>query len=497
MDGKKISFAFAKNTKKPSLLAGPASSVSLKKDDSKQMIDCLEEQSIKIIGKTEKEPAPLVIPLREQDKTTIPDRLAKVLGIKQEIHKLNNGQQLSVSTDDTNGESKNEINVKLEPPEEREVNVVHEPPKTETLEQRATREILEDIQQSNVNSEQSSNFVVPLLPEDLPLDGARESSMDDYESVPIAKFGLAMLRGMGWKDPDPKKVDPKAAGPDLGPAMRPKGLGLGADRAMKAKAINAHLIPPAQGETLVMKCGAQVKVLAGKHKNAYGTVESIDEETSRVIVKFALGGAKEWLNEYMVMLVSKQEYNQYAKILNAAKYEEFKNREKLEADEAERTSSKADRLERSQRGSPNERRSRDCDRKDRSVESYREDREHPTERSLSQRTDREREERYASPVGGNDQRPDGGSTSDSDDERNRHRRKHKKASSSYVRTSSGTKKKSHKYKQRRERREERDDSSYGRRDQRRQGSDSESDGKHHKKKTKKSKKPRSRSRSRR
>ncbi|XP_052869534.1 G-patch domain and KOW motifs-containing protein [Anopheles cruzii] len=271
MDEKKVSFGFAKHHKKPSLLAGPASSVSLKKDDSRQMIDYVEDQSIKTIGETEKEPAPLVIPLREQDKTTIPDRLAEVLAIKKMKHeKLNNGQQLSVSTDDTNGESKKDMKVKLEPPE-RGVNVVHEPPKNETLEQRATREILEDIQQTNVKSEQSSNFVVPLLPEDLPLDGARESSMEDYESVPIAKFGLAMLRGMGLKDPDPKKVDPKAGGLDLGPVMRPKGLGLGADRAMKEKPINAHLIPPAQGETLTMKCGAQVKVLAGKYEDAYGT----------------------------------------------------------------------------------------------------------------------------------------------------------------------------------------------------------------------------------
>lgn len=27
-----------------------------------------------------------------------------------------------------------------------------------------------------------------------------EPSIDDYENVPIADFGLACLRGMGWKE---------------------------------------------------------------------------------------------------------------------------------------------------------------------------------------------------------------------------------------------------------------------------------------------------------
>lgn len=31
-----------------------------------------------------------------------------------------------------------------------------------------------------------------------------ESTLDDYESVPIEQFGLAILRGMGWKDGEGK-----------------------------------------------------------------------------------------------------------------------------------------------------------------------------------------------------------------------------------------------------------------------------------------------------
>ena len=29
---------------------------------------------------------------------------------------------------------------------------------------------------------------------------AEVSTMDDYENVPIEQFGMAMLRGMGWKE---------------------------------------------------------------------------------------------------------------------------------------------------------------------------------------------------------------------------------------------------------------------------------------------------------
>lgn len=32
------------------------------------------------------------------------------------------------------------------------------------------------------------------------LEGKPESTLEDYESVPISDYGMAMLRGMGWKE---------------------------------------------------------------------------------------------------------------------------------------------------------------------------------------------------------------------------------------------------------------------------------------------------------
>uniref|UniRef100_A0A2M4BP20 Putative juvenile hormone-inducible protein n=1 Tax=Anopheles marajoara TaxID=58244 RepID=A0A2M4BP20_9DIPT len=442
MEEKKVSFGFSKTAKKTPLQAGPAASVSASKNDSKQFIECLEANTIKTVGTAEEPAGPLVIPLREEDKITIPDRLAKVQSVKKEKQeRLSHKQKPEATVEKTSTE-------------------VASAPPNETLDQRAVREIEEATKQTNNSANDQTNFVVPLQPEELPLEGSQESTLDDYEAIPIESFGMAMLRGMGFKE-DPKKVEEKGGVPDVGPVMRPKGLGLGADRSKLSKALNAPLVPPASGEVLVMKIGAQVKVLAGKHQDRYGTVESIDEETSRAMVKFTLGGIKDWVNEYMILVVSREEYNKYSKVLNTTKYEEFKNREKsdkrrLDSPDTDRRNSQKD----NQRSGPSRSPPRASE-------------------SSGQGSNKISSQRESS---------SGESTSGSEDnERERQKRKHKKASSSstsYSPTSSGTKKKSHKYKQRHN-------------DHRRHGSDSESDDRHHKKKTKKSKKHRSRSRSRR
>lgn len=135
-------------------------------------------------------------------------------------------------------------------------------PKNETIEQKAAREIIENLKKDN-SKDETKVFTLPVKPDELILDGAKESSMDDYESIPIADYGLAMLRGMGWKDESKKDAKLKT------PALRPKGMGLGADKVAKPK---PALIAPAPDEVLEMKKGASVKVIAGKSKDMYGQV---------------------------------------------------------------------------------------------------------------------------------------------------------------------------------------------------------------------------------
>lgn len=155
-------------------------------------------------------------------------------------------------------------------------------PKTEneTLEQKAAREILEDLQNTTITTENKSVLELPIHPDELPLNGAIESTVDDYEKVPIADFGKAMLRGMGWKDEDKKEDSLKFDAP----VVRPKGLGLGADKVIKKQKL---LVQPAANETLEIKRNACIKVLAGKHKNLYGTVSKLLKNFINIKIRLA------------------------------------------------------------------------------------------------------------------------------------------------------------------------------------------------------------------
>ena len=48
-------------------------------------------------------------------------------------------------------------------------------------------------------------------------------------------------------------------------------------------------------------------------------IESLADHAGRVFVKMALGGAKDWFNEFLLQPVSKEEYTQYAKVISKLK----------------------------------------------------------------------------------------------------------------------------------------------------------------------------------
>lgn len=183
---------------------------------------------------------------------------------------------------------------------------------TEDIEKRAARELLAELQ-TNGSTDSTTNLVLPVVkPDDLPLEGAKESSLDDYESIPIQDFGKAMLRGMGWTEP--AKVATKGGPPvDDTPMVRPKGMGLGADKALKKQPL---LVAPESNEVLEIKRNAYVRILGGKHKDLYGQIEGFDDHAGRVIVKMAIGGFKEAFNEFLCQPVSRKEYAQYGKCIS-------------------------------------------------------------------------------------------------------------------------------------------------------------------------------------
>lgn len=179
----------------------------------------------------------------------------------------------------------------------------------QTLDQRVINELLREAKGENNVSEDQNKLTLPLNSDQLPLQGAVEPTIDDYEQIPIAKFGLAMLRGMGLKEEEIANEKAKSGQPEL----RPKGMGLGADKIAKPTKL---LVAPAANETLEIKKGACVRILAGKHKDLYGQIESLDDETGRLIIKLALGGGRESINGSLVQPVSKQEYAQYSKVIS-------------------------------------------------------------------------------------------------------------------------------------------------------------------------------------
>lgn len=147
-----------------------------------------------------------------------------------------------------------------QPPEEEKVEVKKEPA---TLDERVVQELLSGTNGSNDTDDKNHVLSLPLKSDELVLEGAKESTLDDYDDIPIAQFGLAMLRGMGLKDEEIKNAKSKEL------ELRPKGMGLGADKIARPKKL---LVAPAANEVLEIKKNAYVRILAGKNKDLYGQV---------------------------------------------------------------------------------------------------------------------------------------------------------------------------------------------------------------------------------
>ncbi|KAH6927552.1 hypothetical protein HPB50_005669 [Hyalomma asiaticum] len=212
-----------------------------------------------------------------------------------------------------------------------------------TLEQQAIKEILADAAngQNSESKGTSKDMTIPLLMQNKVPDGyetddkvdvslrAEESTLEDYESVPIEEYGLAMLRGMGWNPGKPIGARCTQIAKPIEAVMRPKGLGLGADSKMGKP---PPLVAKEEGE-LVLRTGAYVRIEQGPHKDLYGQVESLDDENARVIVKLALGGKTASVSELFVSLVSKKDYQKYGKLLNKEKYDDYKRKHEPQEEE--------------------------------------------------------------------------------------------------------------------------------------------------------------------
>uniref|UniRef100_A0A8D1EKC6 G-patch domain and KOW motifs-containing protein n=1 Tax=Sus scrofa TaxID=9823 RepID=A0A8D1EKC6_PIG len=141
----------------------------------------------------------------------------------------------------------------------------------------------------------------------------------DYEAVPVEAYGLAMLRGMGWKPGEGigrtfnQVVKPRVN------SLRPKGLGLGANLTeVQALAPSSpHRLPRPDEEREKDKedqprglvPGGAVVVLSGPHRGLYGKIEGLDPDNVRAMVRLAVGSRMVTVSEYCLRPVSQQEFD--------------------------------------------------------------------------------------------------------------------------------------------------------------------------------------------
>ncbi|XP_012140515.1 G-patch domain and KOW motifs-containing protein [Megachile rotundata] len=317
-EGKKISFGFAKSIKKPIL------KTTVPQEQKKvDYIECLDEKGIKVIGEEEKKDEPLVIPLL--GSKTWHDRIINKIDADIFETKTIKEEPEDVSTEQKqksyipNGSTSPKISVKTEPIDDNGDKAV-------TLEEQAAKEIINDLE-SKEKEQQSQTCTLTLpLTEDPSLRGREQSTLEDYERIPVDAFGLAMLRGMGWQPGKGIGKNEKVVSAVV-PELRPKGMGLGADKVtLQKKTTDSKKTE----EELKIEKGTFVKIIAGKQSNNYGQIEGFDDDAGRLIIKLALGGNIISVNEFMVQPVTKSEYSKNSKVLNAKKYEEYKDKASTE-----------------------------------------------------------------------------------------------------------------------------------------------------------------------
>ncbi|RWS08036.1 G patch domain and KOW motifs-containing protein-like protein [Dinothrombium tinctorium] len=205
------------------------------------------------------------------------------------------------------------------------------------LEERAKRELLKEAEIENESKGKQmvdNSKVIPLLlqnkiPEGFETDDrldvslrAEEPTLADYDKVPVEEFGLAMLRGMGWKPGSGVGKNNQIAKP-IEVKIRPKGLGLGAEiPSWKQSKENDKQ----QEEELILKLNAFVQIEIGEYSGTYGQIEALDDELSRATIKPAIAGSCFTVPTAALRVVSKQEYLKDSKVLNKAKFDEYKER---------------------------------------------------------------------------------------------------------------------------------------------------------------------------
>lgn len=271
-DAKKISFSFKQNIKPKIVPVTPVPEKTV------QFIECVEEKSIKVVGFEEKKGTELIIPMQPSTKR-----------LHTELVQM-----------------KHNVNGKKLPENE-----------GQTLDEIAVQAILSDCQQIKEDGVEDKR-VIQVLKKVNPPEGSEMPTAEDYLNVPLSQYGLAMIRGMGWEPPT--KGTNKSSQIDAAsqPELRPKGMGLGADKLIKS--VQKQQV---NEEKLELKNGSYVQFVIGRLDGQYGQVMGFDEGDSRVIINIARINQMEKVNENTFRLVTKNDFDKNSKVLNIKKYKDY------------------------------------------------------------------------------------------------------------------------------------------------------------------------------
>ncbi|XP_077142117.1 G-patch domain and KOW motifs-containing protein-like isoform X2 [Ranitomeya variabilis] len=202
----------------------------------------------------------------------------------------------------------------------------------------AVQELIDESRKKDQDDSDGSNqtISIPLLVQNKVPDGYEDrdkvnvslrpesAGAADYEVVAVEQYGMAMMRGMGWKGGEGVG---KTIKQDLKPLEQkrcPNGLGLGADRSaindLEPQKTHRPLKqgdkPEDEEEAKGLGPGSAVLIQSGTHKELYGKVEGLDADNCRAMVKLAIGGEVVTVSKFTLRLVSRAEYNKYAKDLS-------------------------------------------------------------------------------------------------------------------------------------------------------------------------------------
>uniref|UniRef100_A0A7E4UZ84 G-patch domain-containing protein n=1 Tax=Panagrellus redivivus TaxID=6233 RepID=A0A7E4UZ84_PANRE len=147
----------------------------------------------------------------------------------------------------------------------------------------------------------------------------------DYNQVPIASFGMALLRGYGYNENEGIGKTNKSVVQPTMQKKRVKNLGLGATL-------------PDNGENMFdFTVGAKVVVdQGGKQAGEYGTVESVDSDNVACVVRMALSQKQLKISQLHLKIVTKKEFDSQAMVLNRKTYDAAKKESEIVAEPVKR-----------------------------------------------------------------------------------------------------------------------------------------------------------------